>query len=54
MNMAEMMVTGMKAEQSIKVGRFPCGVCGGEVGVNSFLCTKYEELPAGGTQLIFL
>ena len=44
-NMAKtkMMVTGKKIEENIQVGRFPCGVCGNGVGVNSILCTECDK-----------
>lgn len=39
----KMMITGKKIEQNIQVGRFPCGVCGSRVEVNSILCTICDK-----------
>lgn len=38
-----MMVTGIKIQQSTQKERFPCSLCGGEVGVNSISGTKYDR-----------
>ena len=35
----KMMVTGGEVEDVVRVGRYPCGVCGHGVGANSVLCT---------------
>ena len=35
----KMMVTGGGWRDVVRVGRYPCGVCGRGVGVNSVLCT---------------
>ena len=35
----KMMVTGGEVGDVVRVGRYPCGVCGRGVGANSVLCT---------------
>ena len=36
----KMMVSGSSKEMPVQRCRYPCGVCGSEVGVNSILCTE--------------
>jgi hypothetical protein len=38
MDKTKLMITGKKIEENLQVGRYPCGVCGRSVGVNSILC----------------
>ena len=39
----KMMVTGGEVVDVVRVGRYPCGVCGHGVGANSVLCTACGE-----------
>ena len=43
MGRTKMMVTGKKTKENVQVGRFPCGVCGSGVGVNSILCVECNK-----------
>ena len=40
MEKTEVMVTGREHRGTIETGRWPCGVCGRGVGVNSIFCTE--------------
>ena len=39
----KLLVTGKKRDTAVESGRFPCGVCGSGVGVNSILCTSCNK-----------
>ena len=36
----KLMVSGASDDEPVQMGRYPCGVCGKGVGVNSILCTR--------------
>ena len=39
----KLLATGKKRDTAVESGRFPCGVCGSGVGVNSILCTSCNK-----------
>lgn len=43
MEKTKIMVTGKRTQENIRSGRYPCGVCGRGVGVNSVLCTGCDR-----------
>ena len=38
-----LMESGASGAEPVQLGRYPCGVCGRGVGVNSILCTQCDR-----------
>ena len=43
MGKTKLMVSEASDTEPVKMGRYPCGVCGRRVGVNSKLCTRCRK-----------
>ncbi len=43
MDKTKIMITGHKSKDKINTGRWPCGICGKGVGVNSILCKECDK-----------